>query len=337
MVWCFVQNWLENEVSSLYPFVTWYLCDNLWPSTADVYNWKTIVLLFFASIAKHLISGTDMPMMSVFQTLWWVVLRQVHVRAKEQGDSKPISKSLSPFMLKCWNFERQRVVERAVFGNWKEILWGRWQNSLFALTCYACSKIQPRNSLSGEYIQHESNKANSGDWVKLDCLWYVALQMWSFVSKRWSEFPHLFTFFPAGAFEQLNPVGWRSQGIPLPMSVSSCSISMFPCPASSEANHKFRTCIYTWPAMSRLAWWEDRWPHTYREDKQQPDCISRDQGSGKTLCLPQSLWYLAPESWYFKCQACRPSVTSLQHLSLPESWSQTLGLSSIQDSVHPSD
>ena len=50
---------------------------------------------------------TNMPMMSIFQTLWWVVLRQVCIHVKQQGDSKPISKSLSPFTLKCWNSESQ--------------------------------------------------------------------------------------------------------------------------------------------------------------------------------------------------------------------------------------
>lgn len=87
--------------------------------------------------------------------------------------------------------------------------------------------------------------------------------------------------------------------------------------------------------MGRLAWWEDRWTHKHREDKQQPDCIPQDismQCSGKTLCQG-SLWYLAPQSWCFKYQAPRPSLTS-QHPSVlwgadPRApWSlQYLGLS----------
>lgn len=55
MVWCCVQNCLENGVNSLSNFITWYLCDHLWSSAVDGYNWKNIVLVFFASIMKYLI------------------------------------------------------------------------------------------------------------------------------------------------------------------------------------------------------------------------------------------------------------------------------------------
>lgn len=44
-----------------------------------------------------------------------------------------------------------------------------------------------------------------------------------------------------------------------------------------------------------------------------------------------------PNLGYFKYQVPRPSLTSLQPLSLSGSWSQALGLSSVEDSVHLSD
>lgn len=181
----------------------------------------------------------------------------------------------------------QGVVERAVFGNWKDISWGRWQNSIFALTCYVCSKIRSRKVplewpfWQGYLTWVEQSQLRWLGEIGLSVMCSTSDVILCVKKGKWvSSFLHI---FPGSAFEQLNPMGWRSQRIPPSMAVSSCSISLFPCPDSSKANHKLRRRVYTWPAMNRLACWVDRWPHKHREDKHQPDCISRDQCSGKTL------------------------------------------------------
>lgn len=145
--------------------------------------------------------------------------------------------------------------------------------------------------------------------------------------------------FPGSAFEQLNPVSWRSQvdsftdGSEWLTVPSPCSLVL----SSSKANHSLRTRTYTWPAMDRLIWWEDRWTHKHREDKQQPDCIPQYlslQCSGKTLCQG-SLWYLPSQVLGF--QISGPQTQSHQPTSPQSFWGlllESLGHSSIWDSVH---
>lgn len=197
MVWCFVQNWLENGVNSLYHFITWYLCDHLWSSAVDVYNWKTVVLIFFASVMKYLISGFQN---SSILTLWWrwcwnwlwiSLFLCLYVDLSEHNLSECLEDWHHWYV--CANVG-QGVVERTTFqGTGKRFHEEGGKIQFFCWSVMHVQKFNPRrfpwNSLSGKYNQQESNKANSGDWVKLDCLWCVVLQMWSFVSKRFSPSP----------------------------------------------------------------------------------------------------------------------------------------------------
>lgn len=73
MVWCCVQNCLENGVNSLSNFITRCLCDHLRSSAVDGYNWKNIVLVFFASIMKYLIS--DFQNFSILSRMVTMILK----------------------------------------------------------------------------------------------------------------------------------------------------------------------------------------------------------------------------------------------------------------------
>ena len=257
MVWCFVQNWLENGVNSMDHFITWYLCDHLCSSAVDVYNWKTIVLIFFASIMKYLISDFQNSsiltwMVTMILKLALNLLAPLHVCGPVWAQLIRVSGRLTSLvcLCQCWPG-----------GSWKGYIWELERDFLRKMAkfniCLDLLRMLKNSIQEGSpgaaFLESMSNMSQS----QLKWLGEIGLSVmcrtsdvvpWVKKVKWVSSFLHL---FPCSAgFEQLNPVGWRSQGILPPLAVSSCSISLFLCPASSKANHKFRTCIYTYIHMA---------------------------------------------------------------------------------------
>lgn len=169
MVWCFVQNWLENGVNSLYHFITWYLYDHLWSSAVDAYNWKTIVLIFFASVMKYLISGFQNSsiltwMVTMILKLALNLLTPLCICGPVWAQLIRASGRLTSLACLCqcwpgrswkgcvWELERDFMRKTAKF------------NICIDLLCMFKNSIwEGSNSLSGKYIQNVSNKADSGD------------------------------------------------------------------------------------------------------------------------------------------------------------------------------
>lgn len=193
MVWCSVQNWLENGVNTLYPLITWYLCDHLWSSAGDVQLGNQCVHNFRMNSENDFETVFEFPCSSTrlwtCLSIWKMDVVGVFVPALARGSWKG------------WYLATGKRFHEEEGKIW------------FTLACYACSKIQSRKGSPGAaFLEDASNvrwakptQVCERNWVVCDVQHFTCgnkmvlctSMLYSF-PLRWSQkevFPHLFTFF----------------------------------------------------------------------------------------------------------------------------------------------
>lgn len=126
MVWCSVQNWLENGVNTLYLLITWYLCDHLWSSAGDVQLGNQCVHNFCMNSENDFETVFEFPCSSTrlwtCLSIWKMDVVGVFVPALARGSWKG------------WYLATGKRFHEEEGKIW------------FTLACYACSKIQSRKA-----------------------------------------------------------------------------------------------------------------------------------------------------------------------------------------------